>query len=156
MNVETLIREINPTPRRLLPGPDSFEAATLFERSLITSTARGRRPVKVGGITLIGLGSVAGAALLVSSILPGSPTRPTNAAATTLVHLAAVAAAQPATTPPGPGQFLYTESDSLSQSCVEDNPPYCFSRTYHRQIWIGANQSGRIMETGGASCRERV
>ncbi len=147
MNIDTLIREVNPAPRDALAGPDSFEAEVIFERSMSEPPPPKRRPVIVGGLTLGTLGIAAGVALLISSFIPDSPTRPTSAAAATLAHLADVAAAQPATNAPGPGQFEYTESESLTQNCDLDQPSYCYQLSEHRQLWVGSDDSGRLLET---------
>jgi hypothetical protein len=106
----------------------------------------------------------AAAALVTVFTLPSSPGGPSSAAASMLTHLADVAAAQPATTPPGPGQFQYTESDEAYEDCTSGAPPstiagssfstapsanYCALLPEHRQIWLGADNSGRILETFG-------
>jgi hypothetical protein len=149
MNVDSLIRQVNPAPRDTLRGPDSFEAQMIFDRLMITPPARDRSPLLLGGLTIASLSVVAAVVLVVSSFVPGSPTRPTSAAAATLAHLADVAAGQPATNPPGPGQYQYTESESTYQDCYEDKPSYCYNMPQKRQFWIGADGSGRILETMG-------
>jgi hypothetical protein len=151
MNLDTLIREVNPAPAETVPGPDSFEARAILEHLRIESSPRRRRPVLVGGLTLGSLGAEAAAALLVANLLPGSPARPTSAAAATFVHLAKVAASQPATSPPGPGQYEYTESDGSNDDCTNEGSTsfYCYFLPEQRQIWIGADGSGRILETFG-------
>jgi hypothetical protein len=94
------------------------------------------------------------AALVLAGLLPGSPAQPPTGppdrpgAATDLPTLALVAARQPASGPPGPGQFQYTKSESLNITDSLDRP-YYYSVDYvqHRQIWIGFDASGRIVET---------
>jgi hypothetical protein len=150
MNVETLIRQVNPAPHDSINGPESFEAQIIFDRLRIApSSPRRHRPLVLGGLTLSALGVAVVVALLVSSFVPGSPTRPTSAAAATLAHLADVAAAQPPTDAPGPGQYQYTESEATYQDCVEDQPSYCYNMPQQRQLWLGADGSGRILETVG-------
>jgi hypothetical protein len=73
----------------------------------------------------------------------------THTVATVLARLADVAIAQPATVPPGPGQFQYTASTAANQSCVEGVGGYCALVPEQRQIWIGSDGSGRILETFG-------
>jgi hypothetical protein len=149
MNVDSLIRQVNPAPRDTLNGPESREAQVIFDRLRGGPTPRGRRPAMLGGLMLASLCVVVAIALLATSFIPGSPTRPTSAAAATLARLAGVAAAQPPTDPPGPGQYQYTESESTYQDCYEDRPSYCYNVPQQRQLWLGADGSGRILETIG-------
>jgi hypothetical protein len=149
MNVDSLIRQVNPAPKDTLGGPETLEAQMIFDRLEIGPRAQDRRPLMLGGLTLASLCVATAVALLVSSFVPGSPTRPTSAAAVTLAHLADVAAAQPPTDPPGPGQYQYTQSESTYQDCDEDQPAYCYNMPQQRQFWLGADGSGRILETSG-------
>jgi hypothetical protein len=103
--------------------------------------------------------AVALAAVAVGSsvLLPGGST---PAAAAVLKNLARVAAAQPAPPVPNPGQYLYADSVGTytSSTCFNDcsgSPAIAVANTFswlvpeHRQIWIGANGSGRLIETFG-------
>ncbi len=88
----------------------------------------------------------------VTGILPGSSTRPPAAGATELGKLALAASAQPSPTTPGPGQYQYTKSIEAYTSSVLDGPhPYTDVLPDTRQIWIGADGSGRILETFGTA-----
>ena len=49
MNLDTLIREVNPAPAETVPGPDSFEARAILEHLRIESSPRRRRPVLADG-----------------------------------------------------------------------------------------------------------
>jgi hypothetical protein len=100
---------------------------------------------------------VAAVAVGSSVLLPGGSTA---AAAAVLKKLARVAAAQPAPAVPNPGQYLYADSIGTysSSSCFNDcsgSPTITVANTFtwlvpeHRQIWIGANGSGRLIETFG-------
>ena len=84
-------------------------------------------------------------------VRPGAPSGPTSAAAAELRQLAQVAASQPATVPPGPGQYQYTESEEAYTSSTYDVPGggYTVSLPEVRQIWIGPDGSGRLAETFG-------
>lgn len=144
MNLDTLIRDVNPAPVETVPGPESLEARAILHR-LRTGTSAPRRHL-AGLLTLGTLGAATAAVLLVVSLLPGSPIHPTSAAAATLAHLAKVAAAQPATGAPGLGQYEYAESDETYEDC---NSSYCYFLPERRQIWIGVNGAGRILETFG-------
>jgi hypothetical protein len=149
MNVDTLIRQVNPAPRDTISGPESLEAQMIFDRLKNASPSHRPHPLKLGGFTLSALGVAAVVALLISSFVPGSPTRPTSAAAAALARLADVAAAQPPTDAPGPGQYQYTASEATYQACGGDQPAYCYNMPQQRQFWVGADGSGRIFETVG-------
>ena len=69
---------------------------------------------------------------------------------TILARLADVAIAQPPTVPPGPGQYQYTGSVEADQSCNLGAGGCCALVPEQRQIWVGADGSGRIRETFGA------
>jgi len=73
-----------------------------------------------------------------------------HAGGTILARLADVAIAQPPTVPPGPGQYQYTGSVEANQSCNLGAGGYCALVPEQRQIWIGADGSGRLRETFGA------
>ena len=67
-----------------------------------------------------------------------------------MARLALTAADQPAPTAPGPGQYQYTSSVEAYTSSVLDGPhPYTDLVPETRQIWIGADGSGRIVESYG-------
>jgi hypothetical protein len=63
--------------------------------------------------------------------------------------LSLVAHTQPLEPAPGPGQFEYTDSTSLNWIDTYNGPTtsYNVSYTERRQIWIGSNGSGRIVES---------
>jgi hypothetical protein len=149
MNVDTVIRQANPAPLSRLNGPESLEAQLIFDRVRIVPSRPRRRGLVIGGLAVGAVGVATAVALLLSSFVPGSPTRPASAAAATLARLADVAAAQPPADPVGPGQYQYTESVATYPVCDEDAPAYCYNLPEQRQIWIGADGSGRIQETYG-------
>ena len=117
-----------------------------------------RLPRVAAGLTV----SAAAAALVITQLAPGGhegrkdvavprvsagPTPSTLAAA--LDSLSLAADAQPVEPAPGPGQFEYTDSSSLNWIDTYNTPTtsYNVSYTERRQIWIGSNGSGRIVET---------
>jgi hypothetical protein len=70
--------------------------------------------------------------------------------AAALDSLSLAADAQPVDLPPGPGQFEYTDESSLNWIDTYNNSPttsYNVSYTELRQIWIGSDGSGRLVET---------
>jgi RNA polymerase sigma-70 factor (ECF subfamily) len=106
---------------------------------------RRRRFVLAGGLATIGIG-VAG--------MLGFDTAatPTNALAAQMNQLAKVAASQDWTGIPGPGQYLYTESNGLTESDMMASSKECVVwQVEHRQIWIATDGSGAISDTRNQS-----
>jgi hypothetical protein len=66
-----------------------------------------------------------------------------------LTSLSLTADAQPVEPGPGPGQFEYTESSALNWIDTYNTPAKSYNVSYseRRQIWIGPDGSGRIVET---------
>jgi hypothetical protein len=104
---------------------------------------RRRRAITVGVVmvAVVAIGAV---------MLPGSPSGIRPAGASELGQLAAVANAQPAPGVPHAGQFMYTASVEAYTSSTLDGPhPYTVQYPETRQIWIGPDGSGRLVETYG-------
>lgn len=79
----------------------------------------------------------------------GSETGPSPAVAAALGRLAQIAASGPSLVP-GPGQYLYVDSQSDYPSDAYAGQRTCITyATDHRQIWIGANGSGLLQDTTG-------
>jgi len=112
----------------------------------------------VVGVTV----SAAAAVLVITQLAPGHegrrnvagvhpPTSPRPRTVAAALHsLSLVADAQPVEPAPGPGQFEYTESSALNWIDTYNNSPatsYNVSYSQHRQIWIGPDGSGRLVET---------
>ncbi len=124
-----------------------------------TPAARAHPPARSGG-HLMGRGPVARlllAAVVVGLLAVGADllrsgptTPPAQAAGVVLERLARAAAKQPRTVP-GPGQYLYTASHSLTGSdTVLQGGRYCQARyTQSRENWVAANGEGLIRETDG-------
>lgn len=136
-----------------LRGPtfESAEAQALYEqvlamapsleRQLVASPRRHRR-------ALVGSSAAALLALaLATGLSPLVIGNNSSAAAAELQRLAHVAAANGFTTPLALGQYEYTMSVSQGQETFADKPQFVVNFTDHRQIWIGADGSGRIVET---------
>ena len=153
MNIETLIRDANPVTTTSLAAGDSPRARHMLDRILGEPAAR-RRPAAPSR-RIAAAGVAAGvAAVVVAIIHQGSPAppvgtfRPNPAAATALRALALAAAAQPVPTLPGPGQFLYVESESVESPLNYDGGRYYAVRYHvHGQMWIGSDGSGRSVQT---------
>src|SRR5579875_3672730 len=102
---------------------------------------RRRRFVLAGGLATVGVG-VAGVLGLTTAATPVS------ALAAQMNQLAKVAANQDWTGIPGPGQYLYTESQGLTESDTMGNGKECsVSQVEHRQSWIATDGSGAISDT---------
>lgn len=141
-------------------------AAGSQPRSGISGSGTGFRIGGIGsrsrlglGIGLVGAAAAGTAALVVAGLLAGSPTQPGRrirpgshakvpTTATDLRSLALIASVQRSSGPPGPGQFQYTKSESLTSASTQRGSFY-YTVNYQdrRQIWIGSDGSGRIVET---------
>ncbi len=87
-------------------------------------------------------------ALVLPAILGGSGGAD-PAAAAALRNLAEVAANQPAQAPPGPGQYVYTESvvtTYQSYGPVGQQGSFLYGVPLTRQVWLGTDGSGRLKE----------
>ncbi|MDE3134895.1 MAG: hypothetical protein KGL15_12615, partial [Acidobacteriota bacterium] len=107
-------------------------------RSRLGGLQRRRRFALAGGLATVGVG-VAGVLGLTTAATPVS------ALAAQMNQLAKVAASQTWTGIPGPGQYLYTESQGLTESDTMGNGKECaVSQVEHRQIWIATDGAGAI------------
>jgi hypothetical protein len=101
-------------------------------------------------------------ALLITLLVPGGHGGHTNVPfppatggaragtlAAALGSLSLAADAQPIEPAPGPGQFEYTDSSALNWIDTYNTPAtsYNVSYTERRQIWLGSDGSGRIVES---------
>jgi len=115
----------------------------------------------VVGLTLSATAAAA-AALVITQLVPVGHQIRRNAAVThastrprpgtlaaALDSLSLAADAQPVESPPGRGQFEYTDESSLNWIDTYKTPTASYNVSYSelRQIWIGSNGSGRIVET---------
>ena len=101
---------------------------------------RRRRLALAGGITAAGL-AVAGVLGFHTAAAPQS------ALARQMNQLAQVAAGQSWTGIPGPAQYLYTESEGLTESDTMGNGQECaVQQVEHRQIWIATDGSGALSD----------
>jgi len=94
-------------------------------------------------------GGLATAGIAVAVALGLSPaSAPSSALASEMNHLAQIAANQAWTGIPGPGRYLYTDSEGLTQSDAYASGRTCVvDLTDHRRIWIATNGSGALAET---------
>lgn len=143
-----LIRE--EVPRPSLAGQ---EAATTLPRRLGIVRGLPRHAWRPRVAIAVALGC---AGIVVAGLL-GSPTAtsPQSATAAALEGLARVAASQPWSGTPGPGQYLYTKSVSLTEVDTEgptstSRSPICVVHVQERrEIWEATNGAGEIRETVG-------
>jgi hypothetical protein len=149
--------------RRDEPSPPSEQARDTARRSLERVMHRAEQPrsgvdrrgripsrrrLLVGGAFAAALAVIA--IVLGASVHSGSTTQPALAAGPVLQRLARIASAQPRAFP-GPGQYLYTTSRSLSESdTVLRGGVQCrLLFDEYRQNWIAANGEGLFRETDG-------
>ncbi|HTP18567.1 MAG TPA: CU044_5270 family protein [Solirubrobacteraceae bacterium] len=126
-------------------------------REGIAASRRPRRRVWLVWVTAAAATAIV--VVIVSGVVgSGSAGGPQTASAAVFTKLAAVAKAQPSFAP-GPGQYLYVDS---VQSNASDAPEVGCTMYVpeHRQIWIGADGSGRLLENDGQatfpSARDRA
>lgn len=113
--------------------------------SKLRKVQRRRRVALAGGVAAAGV-SIAGVLGFHTAAAPQS------ALARQMNQLAHVAAGQAWTGIPGPGQYLYTASQSLTKSDTMGNDKECtVSQVQHRQIWIATDGAGAIEETNDGS-----
>ena len=126
------VRSTTRRPSRMVVGLTVSAAAAAVTALAITQLGPGGHEGRGGGPV---------------SHVSGGPQPGTVAAA--LHSLSLVADAQPAQTPPGPGQFEYTDESSLNWIDTYNGPTTSYDVSYYelRQIWIGSDGSGRIVET---------
>lgn len=176
MTIEDLISHANPVKPDQLPAAGSAQGVRVLARvstaapqaavsqalSRLAGRAPGRdpgRPVRpaarrlLPGLALTGALATVAAAVIVTQSGPGQPeplAKPSGPVAITLTALALTAARQPVTAPPGPGQFQYTKSQSQTEADIGTgvNDYYAVTYVQNRQIWIGPDGSGRLIQSG--------
>lgn len=153
-----MVRRADPVSVDIEEAPDE-----LFERVLASARAEAQSPPAVLRLRrrslaprwAVAVGVAAAAALVaaaVMALLPSGDTGgPSPAAAAMLLHAAGTAAKQPATQPPGPGQFVYTKSEGILGNTTVPDGGQAFNTVsrYTREQWIGTNGSGRILQVAG-------
>lgn len=96
-------------------------------------------------------GTVALVAVIATVLLAADAGSPSPAAAAVLLRAAHTATKQPATGPPGPGQFVYTKSEGLLGTTSVPAGGQAFNTVwrYIRQQWIAPDGSGRVLQVAG-------
>jgi hypothetical protein len=123
------------------------DAARVALMRTIAADTRARRRRRTRRLGAVAVALVMGGAL-VGILRSGSATSPAAAAA--LNRLATIAAAQPPPSAPGPGQYLYVESESVyGNDTIRDGQECTRLVPQHRQIWISADGSGLLRESFG-------
>lgn len=87
-------------------------------------------------------------AAIVAIVIPGG-SGSSDAAAAVLKRLSLVAKAQAPTPPLSASEYLFAASDNLVKVCVAGGVSYCELVPEHRDLWIGADRSGRLLQTYG-------
>ena len=137
-----LMEAISQEPRRSTTDREPRGARS---RQQLRKLQRRRRLVLAGGLATAGVG-IAGLLGLTTAATPVS------ALAAQMNQLAKVAASQEWTGIPGPGQYIYTESEGPTETDTMGNDKECVvAQVDHRQIWIATDGSGAIDETRSGS-----
>jgi hypothetical protein len=94
---------------------------------------------------------LAGCFVAIELLGSGTGTGPSPALAATLGRLARIAANGPSLVP-GPGQYLYVDSDQHYSATASNGGAGCVTYALdHRQVWIAADGSGLMQDTIGQS-----
>jgi hypothetical protein len=147
--IDQIIAGNDPLAGLRFPTSESAEAQALYEQVLTMAPSPERNVAASPRRHHRALVASSAAALLalatgLSSLVIGNNL---SVAAAEFQKLARVAAANGLTTPLAPGQYEYTMSVSQGQDTFAGTPQFVVNYTGHRQIWIGADGSGRIVET---------
>ena len=149
------------TPTTARRGPAGFEERLLpmlveaLEERRQLPVGRPARPKSARRRWALAIGVVAGAAalaLVAPTLLPGGPTGANPAAASMLRQVARRAAAQPAEPALGPGQCLYTRTQSVQTSTYvvgNGGQNFQFIQPLTRELWVATDGSGRTLEKSG-------
>jgi hypothetical protein len=152
MNIDQLIRDADPAADFTIPGHDSPLALESFERRL--AAAPRRKHVRRLWLTLpASLTAVAAAAAAITLIVTITPGVPVSPAAAAVLNQAAAAAGRQKPLVLGPGEYLYTETRSLSDATVVvgnngSGGVYYPEYVYTDQSWLtqqGAGKEVRIV-----------
>lgn len=147
-------RSVEPLPSEAARAAarSALSDAIAKEATTYRSPLRRRRPPRLRTLA-IPAGAAAALAIMLMFLLPIGASGPSPAAAAVLLHAARVAAKQPATAAPTPGQYVYSRSEGvLAVTTVPDGgaKPYNAIYRYTRQQWIAPDGSGRILQTAGS------
>lgn len=133
-----------------VPAPsDAAERAAraALAAALAGRGSRARRRVWLLPATVAVAAAVAVVALVLADVFGSGSPGPSPAAAAVFTRLAAVAKTQPSNVP-GPGQYLYVDSDQANEA-IAAGTGCTMLAPERRQIWIGADGSGRLLENIG-------
>jgi hypothetical protein len=157
MNELELVRRFREDVPELSPVEIQASRAALMERlSRPSPTPPSRGRVRVW--RRVSVGATIAAAVTLAVVLPmvlpgGGPGGAEPAAAAALRRVAAVAAASQPGGTPAAGEYVYTKSRSVYLSGFNepdtDHPGGWALVPFEREVWIGPDGSGRIVETSG-------
>ncbi len=142
----------------LPPGRLAQRKAHLLQELARTMQAQATRRTRGGRRWKLAAAVAAAAvaiALAVPALLPGGrPGGAQSVAADVLLRAAGAAAAQEATPPPGPGQYVYTKTQAAWESTwagvgTSHDQSFSVLMPVTREAWIGTDGSGRLLETNG-------
>jgi len=182
MNLDTMVAAADPARLRDLAGPDSAEAARLYQQIVAVPPGRpgrarrgaaagGRPPARVpilgrpapagwtrGRTVVIGL--AAAAAALAVALLPSTPHQPgpggqavAHGTAAAVLDAAAVTAARGADAGQPPGHGQYLYVKEIVAKGLSNQPQRgCPEAPMTAQAWVAADGSGRQIGTFPARC----
>jgi hypothetical protein len=131
------------------PSTQTTQSARKTLLAAITPSPAPRRRRRRRLRVAFGVAGACAAVLVVLALGTGS-SAPSSALAAALQRLARVAENQSPVVAPRPGQYLYVDSYNNSEADAYGDGRQCqtFNPT-HRQIWIGSDGAGRLLETTG-------
>jgi hypothetical protein len=151
MNIDQLIREADPAAGQTVPAHDSPIARSSFERMLAVTAARPvrRRLKSAVPVTILAAAAVAAG---VTIVLPGvTPGTSAPSAAAAVLNRAAAGAFAGKTLVLGPGQYLYTETRSMSVTTYAMNGQGIYVKEVRtEQVWETAAGVGKTIWTLGS------
>lgn len=144
--IEDLIRDADPVDRFGAPFIDDESSRHRLDQILATPVtgSRIRRRRVIAAFVV----AAAAVALVVLQVLPGAISRPSPASAA-LLKLSRAASNLPRVKAPAAGQYQYTKSESFDSIEYVNKPqnPFFVNYDEQRQDWVGANGSGRLVES---------
>jgi hypothetical protein len=151
MNLEMLVREVNPAPLDSIPGPDSLQARRLVAQLTADHSQPPRWLTRRSTIAGLGAAAAAVAATVVVVTVSSTTQVAPASAASVLIKAAQVAAAQTVLPPLGSGQYYY-EKTVILQNCSfgwndnlsDESAQAVYLTPTASQFWTTSDGSGSV------------